>query len=474
MKNYRNSGREIDGISAIILLLFGIYGVFSHSFFLSILGGFTLVAMMKVLWKEYTPPVLLFFLVFDWVQIFSSIVYADYQGLSLDEAYESTDTQFLLIMTFLQLIIMALVGGHILRGVKVNAFNKDSLVVAARQVNVRNVIIGYFVSALITPVVLSFINISSALFQLAQTLSILKFIFLGMLFFVALLTKTPYRRVIVLIILVDFILSFVSFFSDFKGTILLVIIGYFTVYPKVKASVVLRIAPIFIALFIFFSFWSFIKTDYRRFLNQGTQAQEVNVSNKQALIYLFSKFEDINSEAIRKGGQTFLSRAQYMERYIEVYNRVPSVIEHQGGNDFEDAISFILIPRFLNPNKGYKDASIRTSYYTGKDFRSAVSGTSISMGYFCDLYIDYGLYVMILPLIIIISVISYIMKYVLEKKGYNVLFTYSLLIGVFLYLGLFESDIVFFLGTIRGSVAFLVLGYFVFFPKLHKLLITKS
>jgi len=48
------------------------------------------------------------------------------------------------------------------------------------------------------------------------------------------------------------------------------------------------------------------------------------------------------------------------------------------------------------------------------------------------------------------------------------IFTYCLFIAVFMSLGTFESDIIFYLGSIRNYVVVLLLGNWLIFPRLNK------
>jgi hypothetical protein len=217
-----------------------------------------------------------------------------------------------------------------------------------------------------------------------------------------------------------------------------------------------------------------MKGGYRSYLNQGSGKQIQAVSNQEALSYIFNEASVFSLNSIREGASVLLSRVQYMERYSEVYNQVPEVIEHQGGDDIAAVIEFLLVPRFINADKGVKDASLRTSYYTGKTFSNASQGTSISMGYFCDLYIDFGLYIMFIPLMLIYLAIGYVYAKIITTRKFNILFVYGLLIGFFLSMGAFESDSLFFLGKFRNNIAFVVLCYFVLFTPLHKLFVNKQ
>lgn len=467
-KNY------IGNVDSYIMLGFLIYGLISQYLFLTILGGLTFIVIIRSLWKPYTPPVLLFFLMFHWLQVFSSIVYADFLGESIDELFSSDDTPFLFFMTFLQLIVIAAFLQLYLKGSKTLVANIEQLREAANRINIRNVIIGYFVALGIIPVLISVTKSSPSLLQLVFSLFIVKHLFTALLIFIVLLRKTGNKWLIIAILLIDFILSFASFFSDFKTILIMIIIIYYTVHPYLRKTSVYKMAPVILILIVFFSFWSYVKGSYRSFLNQGTKQQVVAVSNKEALTFLFSRLGDFNFSSLKDGLTLFMYRAQYMERYSEVYARVPLAVPHTEGADLADAIVFLMVPRFINENKGVKDASQRTSYYTGKHFSNAAQGTSISMGYFCDLFIDFGLYIMILPLLGIMAIIGLIHKKILSRKNYNVLFTFSILVGAFLTFGTFESDNIFFLGTLRNNIAFLVLGYFTFFPLLHKFIFAKA
>lgn len=472
----RNINRKsyAGGSDAYIILFFLLYGLVSQYFVLSAIAGLVLVILVRLLWKPFIPPVLLVFIGFHWVQVFATVLFADFVGNTLDNLFESSDVEYLLFITFAQLVIYALVLSRFVFGKNAFGASLDKLKAAALQLNIQNVIIGYLISSLIIPVLSRVVSVNSSLFQLIASLDILKSIFVGLIVFILFLRDTKYKRLLAGILVFDFVMSFASFFSDFKIVIFIIILVYFTVNPTLKKKVVYRMLPVSVALVIFLSFWSYVKGGYRAFLNQGSRQQVKLVSNSDALQYLFDELKGFDISSLQFGGGALLSRVQYMQRYAEVYKRVPSVIEFQEGNDLSSALEFLLVPRFINANKGVKDASKRTNYYTGRTFANAKKGTSISMGYFCDLYIDFGLYLMIIPLALIAVLIGYLYDKIITIKKFNLLFVYSMLIGTFLALGTFESDMVFFLGTIRNNIAFLVLGYFTFFPALNKFVLQKK
>jgi hypothetical protein len=207
---------------------------------------------------------------------------------------------------------------------------------------------------------------------------------------------------------------------------------------------------------------------YREFLNAGSGKQQVNVTTGQALDFLSTQVKEFDKDAFESGTETFLLRIQAMAYYLEVYNRVPSVIPYQNGKNVTSAAEFLLMPRFLKENKGILDPSSKLSYYSGRQFKTAEEGTSIAMGYFCDFYIDYGLWGMFVPIILLGAFLGWSANFVLRIKKYNIIFTYALLIGFFLNMGSMESDIIFFMGAIRNLLVVFIIGNLFFFPWINR------
>lgn len=469
-KQIQLGGTSVSNVEGSIMLAFGVYSMFSQYTLLTLLAGGVFIFLIKNLWKAYVPPVFLFIIVFHWLQVFGSIVFADVKGRPLAELYNSYDLRTLFTYTFIHIGIMGYVFSRFLHK---QYFTKEKLYEAVNKIDSNKTLIAYVAASVILPVIYSTMSRSAALSQIADTIFVIKSTLLVLLLFILFMKKTQNRTYIIVFVSIDFILSLTSFFSDFKTYFFLLIIIFLTITPRLKSSTYVKIILSITGLIVFMSFWSYTKSSYREYLNQGTGMQEVNVSTTQALLYMFQRAQGFDLKAIGVGSEIFLSRLQYMQRYAEVYRNVPEIIPHQGGKELEESITFLLVPRFLNPDKGTKDASAKTAYYTRRNFHRASQGTSISMGYFCDLFIDFGLFWMTLPLIGIALLLGWLYKFILGKKQYNKLFTYSLLISVFISLGTFESDTLYYLGMLRNNVAFLILCYAFVFPPLHKYIIKK-
>jgi len=195
----------------------------------------------------------------------------------------------------------------------------------------------------------------------------------------------------------------------------------------------------------------------------------VVVSREDALSKFFELsqkfyFEDVDSEDEAAENQVLLStlrRAGYLEFFSMVLNKVPEEIPHENGKLLKESLSFALIPRFLNPNKGVKDDGAKVEKYT--DFRVSET-SSFSLGHYVEYYIDFKAIGMMVVLLIYGWVGGKIFKFIVSRE----FMTQSLLFALpIAYVSLdtwgqFQADTVYlygqtFWGTLCHAVLFLPL-----------------
>ena len=449
-----------------VIFAFLLYGFFSDYFVITLIAGLVLALIIKELFRPFIPAALLYLFIFQWAQVFMVVPFVDsldstrpdessYLQTSLD-----SDSQLLVIVTLLQLAIMAWVAGRYLKKIKgVTAF---SLKKAVLQLNTKKVIIGFFVTTLVFPPILALTGSNPSIYQLVQSAGIIRQIFLLLLIFILLLKRDSYRTIIIVILIVEFLLGFTGFFSSFKDILLCILIAYLTVNPNLKMGRIVRLVPIVAILVLVLSFWSYVKPGYRAFISGGARQQVVVVSRGEALNYLWDELSTFDSKALNIGSRILMERVESMKWYFKVYKRIPSVIPFQDGENIKSTITFLLLPRSLNPDKGILDPSLKTTKYSGVQVAAAGEGTSIAMGYFVDFFIDYGLVGMTVPLILLACLIGWGSKKILMNKNHNLLFKYALLISVILSIGSFDNDLTFFLGAIRNLLVLLIVGKWLF------------
>jgi len=85
-------------------------------------------------------------------------------------------------------------------------------------------------------------------------------------------------------------------------------------------------------------------------------------------------------------------RVSYVEYLAKVLEYVPDARPHEDGALWAEVIYHVLTPRIIFPEKGalFSDSE-RTMLYTGEQLASDAEGTSVSIGYVGDSYVDFGI-----------------------------------------------------------------------------------
>ena len=199
------------------------------------------------------------------------------------------------------------------------------------------------------------------------------------------------------------IISFYSFFSEWRLVLFAFFIAFGTIQTLTR-KVLFRVLFFAVVFGNIIFLWQGIKPLYRAYLTGqetlagGLQSQAVNRSRTEALGKFFElsqafyagelgaqieNFEVDNEELL----YATLRRLGYLEFMALTINNVPSRLAHEKGELLVSNLSFALIPRILNPNKGVKDDGAKVEKYT--QFMVADSA-SFSLGHYVEYYIDFG------------------------------------------------------------------------------------
>jgi hypothetical protein len=140
------------------------------------------------------------------------------------------------------------------------------------------------------------------------------------------------------------------------------------------------------------------------------------------------------------------------------------VIPFQHGKNWSDNIEFVTTPRILNPNKPSLDATEKTRKYTGLSYAGRQWGTSFSLGYFAECYIDFGFWGMMFPLALIGLMYGLTYMYFLKNSSNNFIFNYSVVGAFFLEFFAFEMDGTLLLGRFLATLVTFIFLLKFFFP----------
>lgn len=349
----------------------------------------------------------------SWLSITIKIFYADIVGIPYVELSRS---QNIINTTYLSLIgfcifcagIWVAIRSLKLTNEKMNELFNDS-------VNFNRILFVYGVVAILNVSLKSFVFYFPGLSQLFSGLLQIKLGFLFIIIFYAFRTRKN-LLIVFFIILAEVVLSLFSFFSSFKDILItaFVIIALFPnkLSPRETFIAVLIGCGFFYSVFI----WQSIKGDYRKFLNAGERSQSVVVGQDEALKKLKELSE--NSSTINKDDVIYqtIDRISYIEFFSQATDNVPAKIPHENGKIWRDNILHILQPRILFPDKGVIDDSKMVNKYATRKVAGAKQGASFSLGYMAESYIDFGQYLMFIPIFFVGWLLGYVYKIIIQQS----------------------------------------------------------
>ena len=146
--------------------------------------------------------------------------------------------------------------------------------------------------------------------------------------------------------------------------------------------------------------WTAVKGEYRIFVSGGQAAQIVTVDYTTRLAKLYELVANLDLDALANAADQLLRRMTYVEFFSVVLVYVPANLPHTLGAILWDAIIRPFMPRLLFVDKDEIDDTARTNLYTG-GLAGSSEGTSISLGYIAEAYIDFGTFGMFAALVAI-------------------------------------------------------------------------
>lgn len=344
--------------------------------------------LLTLSWRSYEPPVITFIAGYHWVQATMILWLSIALGTDIDEFARFPGAQML------NATILSLVGVVVmLLGVRTawsswrsrQPFAPDKI----SGMQPYRVLLLYAILAAFGAAADAMRLAAPAAWQIIAAVKQARFAFL---FLICIYCFQQRRHWLLLgaALAFDVLTGFFSYFAEFKTAIFVAALALLTtglggLTQRQKVS----IGAISLLLFAFAAMWTSIKTEYRMFLNQGSGVQETSVSYAEQAAKLRDLLWDgeIN---LADGMRSALERIGYVEFFGHVLNQVPQNVPYEDGRLLLDAIGHLAVPRVLYPDKpALVSDTVITQHYTGL-FLGGDSGTSISMGYMADAYIDFG------------------------------------------------------------------------------------
>ncbi len=395
-----------------------------------------LAVALPLTWRAGEPPVLLFAVSYQWLQVSMKVFHANFLGVSVGSMDFFARTEFVTWLSLGGLLVLA--AGMRLATVGLKASGPNAAADELSSFSLERLWIFYAAFLAGKEVIYAVAWRATGLTQALLALAGLRWFFF-FLFAFGVFTRRRRYDLLGLAVLLEVLLGFTGFFSAFKEIFFVLLIAYLTARPRFGARTGLTVAGFIAAVMTLGVLWMTVRGDYRTYVNQGERTQAVRIELVDRAGHMLSMLTEIDRPALEGGLELLAERMAYVDYFAVAALHVPSRLPYEDGALWGAAIEHVLKPRIFFPDKLVllSDSEL-TMKYTGLGLASGAEGTSISLGYFAESYIDFGPWGMMVPIFLVGMIWGLMYRYFLSRP---IAATYAFAAAVTVLMGANQFEI---------------------------------
>jgi hypothetical protein len=207
-------------------------------------------------------------------------------------------------------------------------------------------------------------------------------------------------RKMALVLGIEIGIGFTGYFAGFREPVMMAAIAIFEVFDRRDV----RHWALAFALGLVLGMSSLIWITARGQLRQEIDEEVVTASRMER----FDRARTVSRGIVTQDMTDYVTASgALIERLWAIYypalalQRVPQVVAHTNGQIMRNALAHLITPRFLYPDKADLESdSELVRRYAGAQVAGIDQGTSIAFGYAAESYVDYGIPLMFVPVLI--------------------------------------------------------------------------
>jgi hypothetical protein len=165
---------------------------------------------------------------------------------------------------------------------------------------------------------------------------------------------------------------------------------------------------------------------------------------------------ELDASAMEQAADTMLRRLSYVEFFGAVINFVPANMPYANGTILADAVTRPFMPRIFFPAKSVIDDTELTNRYTG-GLADNSDGSSISLGFVAESYIDFGPFGMMFALAAIGFFYGYLYNRLMRATYGSPLLGMSMTTAMLLTVGTLDNSFIKVFGGIIATLMVVLL-----------------
>jgi hypothetical protein len=343
--------------------------------------------ILQLIARPGMPAAVAYIFLWQWMQVFARVLQSIVDGESLANGLYGPNVARAYWYMMASLVVLAVAMRLVLGNLKPPTaqdrtahFEWRPLDLFSLYVGMLFVSVGCRIAAFLIP----------ALDQPLDAVSRLKIVLLFMLF-TSVMTTGRNTNLMWVAVGIEIVMGFTGLLSDFRGVfIYLAIAALASRVPLKGITVVIGMACagflIFLALF-----WTSVKAEYREFATASSDSQNVKVDLDDRFGYLGSRLVSPGAIDWNLASYALLSRLAYTDIFGSVIGVQETAPEAVVVRQWQDAIEHVAKPRFLFPGKAaLSDTEVYVRLARGDASEQVRLGTSISVGYMAENFVDFG------------------------------------------------------------------------------------
>jgi hypothetical protein len=440
MNNNRHIKRPIV-VCVIVFFAAAVSAAGSNDPWLTLACGFGLALMIGLLWRLDEPPVLLLPAGMQFVQVVTPLFYANLLGVSLQDVSmhigDVTKATWLGLAAVMSLVV----------GLWCGQLRTRQSAASAVELEIAWSPRTAFIFCLATMALAATFEMASAASEgIKQPLLAAGGIqWVGVLVLTSIcVTQRRGYSYLLIVISLEVIKGFTGYFGDFKWVFLVVVVAIFAGGAKLGWERIFAAAAAAAVLLVLSVWWSAIKTEYRNYISQGSIQQVVAVPFADRISFLLEKLSQVDGQTMSNGLNLAAKRIGYVDFLAATMRHVPSHVPFQDGAQIGAAIMHVLQPRLFFPDKSplRSDTEILQKYTGFRYGKSTSTGTSVSVGYLAELYVDFGPLGAIVGAFIMGLLAGRAVRFVSSSPSLPLLINYGLAVMLAMTLTSFEESLI--------------------------------
>jgi len=369
--------------------------------------------IMQIIVRPGLPVAVVYLFLWQWMQIFARVLQSIVDGETLANGLYGPNVARAYWYMLASLMVMAIALRLVLGNLKPPTPQDRLAHIEWRPNDLFILYVGMLVVAVGCKFGALYV---AALDQPLEAVQRLKVVILFILFVTVMMTGRG-NNLLFGAVAFETVMGFTGLLSDFRGVFIYLAMAALAARLPLKGlNIAIGLACagflIFLALF-----WTSVKAEYREFATASSDSQNVKVALDDRFGYLGNRLAATDAIDWNFAAYTLLARLAYTDIFGSVIGVQESAPEPQVMRQWQDSLEHVTKPRFLFPGKApLSDTEVYVRLARGDASEQVRLGTSISVGYMAENFVDLGFPGMLGGMFVIGLMYGFVIRYFMSLK----------------------------------------------------------